>query len=122
MVEDDPALARMYNLKLVDEGFRVRIATDGPGGLAAALHQPPDVLLLDIRLPGFDGYELLARLRQAPQGARVTVIVLSNYGELDVIHHGVAMGVAEHLVKSQTTPSALAAAIRRHLAETVPPR
>jgi len=84
-------------------------------------NRAPAVTLKVLTTAGFDGYELLARLRQAPQGARVTVIVLSNYGELDVIHHGVAMGVAEHLVKSQTTPSALAAAIRRHLTQTVPP-
>ena len=102
--------------------MRVRVATDGPSGLAAALHLSPDVLLLDIRLPGFDGYELPARIRRAPGGgAGITVIVLSNYGELDVIDHGVALGVSEHLVKSQTTPAALTAAIRRHLRETALP-
>jgi len=121
MVEDDAAIAHMYRLKLVDEGFRVRVATDGPSGLAAALRRPPDMLLLDIRLPGFDGFELLTRLRRAPAGAAVPVIVLSSDSEQDVARQGQGLGVALHLVKSETTPSILVSAIRRHLADATPP-
>ena len=42
LVEDDPVLAAMYRIKLVAEGYQVRLAADGPGGLAAALARPPD--------------------------------------------------------------------------------
>lgn len=115
LVEDDRALAHMYQLKLVAEGYRVRIAADGPSGLAAALDQPPDLLLLDLRLPGLGGFEVLARLRETPRGAQIPVIVLSNFGELEVVDHGVALGVAEHLVKSETTPDRLVDVIRRIL-------
>jgi DNA-binding response OmpR family regulator len=53
LVEDDETLANMYRLKLVAEGsYEVRIASDGPSGLVAALQRPPDLLLLDLRLPG----------------------------------------------------------------------
>jgi CheY-like chemotaxis protein len=113
LVEDDLALAEMYRVKLAAEGHRVEIATDGPSGLLAALERPPQLLLLDIRLPGFDGLELLARLRQDhPAGADLPVIVLSNYGEPDVIERGAALGALAHLIKAQTTPASLAEKIR----------
>jgi CheY-like chemotaxis protein len=117
LVEDDLALAEMYRIKLTAEGHRVEIAPDGPSGLRAALERPPQLMLLDIRLPGFDGLELLARLRQDhPRGAGVPVIVLSNYSEADVAERGAALGALAHLVKAQTTPASLAATIQRLLA------
>ena len=119
LVEDDPALAEMYRLGLVAEGYGVRVASDGPSGLQAALGQPPDLLLLDLRLPGLSGFELLARLRETRDGADIPVIVLSNYGELEVVSHGMALGVAEHLIKSETTPDRLVYVIR-HLLTVVP--
>jgi DNA-binding response OmpR family regulator len=117
LVEDDPLLAAMYRIKLLAEGYEVRLAADGPSGLAAALAHMPDLLLLDIRLPGFDGFELLSRLRMMPGGAAVPVLVLSNYGEHGVIERGRELGVLNHLIKSQITPASLVATITGHLAE-----
>jgi CheY-like chemotaxis protein len=111
LVEDDQALAEMYRIKLSAEGHRVEIAADGPSGLRAALGRPR-LLLLDIRLPGFDGLELLARLREEPGGAELPVIVLSNFDEADTIERGAELGALAHLVKSQTTPASLAETIR----------
>lgn len=113
LVEDEEVLAQMYRIKLVAEGFRVRIATDGPSGLAAAKAQLPDVLVLDIRLPVFDGLELLTRLRQDRRGRRVPVIVLSNYCEQETIDRGVELGALAHLIKSQTSPAKLVDALHR---------
>lgn len=115
LVEDDAALAAMYRVKLVAEGYQVRIASDGPSGLTAALERAPDLVLLDIRLPGFDGLELLARLRQSSTGVDVPVIVLSNYGESEVVERGERLGALAHLIKSQTTPAGLCQTIRRVL-------
>jgi two-component system, OmpR family, phosphate regulon response regulator PhoB len=120
LVEDDETLATMYRLKLVAEGYQVRVAGDGPSGLAAAIQRPPDLLLLDLRIPGFGGLDLLAKLRRAPGGAGVAVIVLSNYGELEVIERGQMLGVLDHLIKSQTTPGSLVDSIRHHLPEGPP--
>jgi len=120
LVEDDESLATMYRLKLVAEGYQVRIAGDGPSGLAAAVQRLPDLLLLDLRIPGFGGFDLLDQLRRAPGGAGVPVIVLSNYGELEVIERGQMLGVLDHLIKSQTTPGSLVETIRRHLPDDPP--
>src|SRR5262245_28156924 len=115
LVEDDAAVAEMYRIKLRAEGHHVTIATDGRVGLRLARERPPELLLLDIRLPGCDGLELLARLRQDEAGAKVPVIVLSNYTDGDMIERGKAMGVLAHLVKSQTTPRSLVGTIDRLL-------
>jgi len=111
LVEDEMALAVMYQIKLSAVGHVVRIASDGPTGLREALERQPDVLLLDIGLPGFDGLELLARLREDARGQRVPVIVLSNYGEPEIIARGAELGALGHLIKSQTTPASLAETI-----------
>lgn len=105
-------------LRLRADGHRVRVARDGPCGLRTARARLPDLVLLDVELPGFDGLELLARLRRAPGGARLPVIVLSNCCDPGVADRGRELGVLGHLVKSLTTPAALAATIRR----LVPPR
>jgi CheY-like chemotaxis protein len=116
LVEDDQALATMYAIKLRAEGFRVEVAGDGPGGLRAALERMPALLLLDVRLPGFDGFELLTKLREEPGGAALPVIVLSNYDEPEMIERSAELGAVAHLVKSRTTPASLAEAIRDMLA------
>jgi len=92
LVEDDPALSEMYRLKLVQDGYQVRLASDGESGLEAALRRPPDLLLLDLRLPNLSGFELLERLRRVPGWIDPPVIVLSNYGDLEVIKRGQALG------------------------------
>jgi len=122
LVEDDPALSEMYHLKLVDGGYQVRLANDGQSGLEAALQRPPDLLLLDLRLPNLSGFELLERLRRVPGWTNRPVIVLSNYGEVELIKRGQALGVLEHLIKSQTTPASLIETIRRLLPDGVPPQ
>src|SRR5262245_19695034 len=117
LVEDDAALAQMYRIKLIREGHRVEVAGDGPSGLQAALERPPQLLLLDIRLPGFDGFELLARLRREPAGATLPVIVLSNYGDQEVLDRSHELGALAHLIKAQTQPPLLVAEIQRLLGE-----
>lgn len=96
----------MYQLRLVRGGHRVMLAGDGPSGPQAAIAHPPDLLLLDLRLPGFNGFELLARLRHEPAGAAMPVIVLSSYSDQELIDHGRELRALAHLVKSQTTPVA----------------
>lgn len=79
VIEDSADLAQgiAYNLQL--EGYEVRIAPDGRSGLDAALQWSPDVLLLDLMLPGLDGFEVLRALRT--KGSRIPVIILSARAE-----------------------------------------
>lgn len=108
LVEDDAAQAAMYRIKLAHEGHRVEIAPDGETGLHAALAQPPDLLLVDVRLPGIDGLTLLEQLRRDASCAMLPAIILSNFDNADLTERTASLGVRAQLIKSQTTPGCLA--------------
>jgi len=99
-IEDNPA-----NLKLVEEIVRFRpdlhliSAGDGPGGLALAHERHPDIILMDINLPGMSGYEVLAELRQDPQTAAIPTIALSANAMASDIERGMAAGFFRYLTK-----------------------
>jgi DNA-binding response OmpR family regulator len=79
VVEDDPDLAFGLRTTLEIEGYAAEVAADGPSGLARALAEAPDLVVLDLMLPGMDGYRVLRALREA--GSRVPVLVLTARAE-----------------------------------------
>lgn len=107
LVEDDLALAEMYRIRLEREGYAVRLAVDGPSSLQQAVDAVPDLLLLDLRLPGFDGFHLLQELRHREETQNLPTIILSNFGSDEVLDRGRQLRVLAHFVKSQTPPSRL---------------
>jgi CheY-like chemotaxis protein len=78
VIEDDPLSARLADLVLGSEGYHVIIAQNGLLGLKAARETPPDLVLLDLMLPGLDGFEVLNRMRADPQTADVRVVIVSS--------------------------------------------
>jgi DNA-binding response OmpR family regulator len=115
LVEDDAAIAVMYRLQLVSDGFDVEIARDGASGLHVVQESSPDLILLDVRLPRMSGLDLLQAVRQDPRLAAIPVLILSNFGESDVMDRGLELGARGYLIKSQTTPVELSAKIRELL-------
>ena len=107
LVEDEVALAEMYRIGLERAGYLVRLATDGPSGLEAAIKAPPDLLLVDIRLPGFDGFQLLHKLRERVDTQDLPAVVLSNFGSDEMLDRGRQLRVLAYFVKAQTPPSRL---------------
>jgi signal transduction histidine kinase/CheY-like chemotaxis protein len=79
-------------------GHEVRIAHDGPTGLAAARAFDPDIVLLDIGLPGMDGYEVARRLRREP-AARAVLVAISGYGREEDLRESQRAGFVRHFVK-----------------------
>src|SRR4051812_49742551 len=61
VVEDEPTIAHAVATRLRAEGYRVDVAGDGPSAVDSALREPPDVMVLDVMLPGFDGLEVCRR-------------------------------------------------------------
>ena len=112
LIEDDPAVLEMYSLKLTLDGYQVSTAEDGDQGIAKAVELVPDIILLDIRMPGKDGFEVLEELRQIKATARIPVIIFSNYGEKELVNRGLELGARAYLVKAHTTPSSLSAQLR----------
>jgi len=116
-IEDDPAVAEMYKLKLELDGYLVTVAKDGEEGLKVATDSPPDIIFLDTRLPKMDGFAVLERLRSADRTREVPVIILSNYGERELVDRGLKLGALEYLIKSQTTPANLSRGVEGWLKE-----
>jgi DNA-binding response OmpR family regulator len=77
VVEDDDDVRKLVMIRLERLGFPVRGAATGEAGLESAQAEPPQLLLLDIYLPGIDGWEVLRRLREDEQLARTPVLVIS---------------------------------------------
>jgi DNA-binding response OmpR family regulator len=96
IVEDETALRETLAYTLTREGFEVRAAEDGPKALAAAKEQPPDIILLDIMLPGIDGFEVCRRLRA---GTNAPILMLTaREDEVDRVV-GLEMGADDYITK-----------------------
>ncbi len=96
VVEDERAIAEAVAARLRAEGFAVELAADGPGAVAAARRIRPDLVVLDIMLPGFDGLEVCRRI----QGERpVPVIMLTARDEETDLLVGLAVGADDYLTK-----------------------
>jgi DNA-binding response OmpR family regulator len=116
-VEDDPTVAQMYRLKLELDGYQVIMAKDGEEGLRLANEVDPDIVFLDIRLPKVDGFAVLEGLRAYDRTKNVPVVILSNYGEQELVERGLKLGALEYLIKSQTTPANLSRGVENWLRE-----
>ncbi|MFA6098909.1 MAG: response regulator [Patescibacteria group bacterium] len=119
VVEDDQFLRDLLITKLQRENFGVTSAIDGPGGLEKITETRPEVVLLDIILPGLDGFEILKRVRINPNMsiARTPVILLSNLGQEADIEKGRALGADDYLIKSNFTIDEIIEKIRKVLAQ-----
>jgi CheY-like chemotaxis protein len=110
LVDDDDALAEMYALQLTASGFHVTTARSGVEALQLVVDVTPDLIYLDLGLPGMTGLEVLERLRTAPSTADVPVVILTNFSEPEMIERGRALGAQDFLIKVDTPPALLAAA------------
>jgi DNA-binding response OmpR family regulator len=96
VVDDEPKIRDIARRYLEADGFTVTERADGPGALAAARDQRPDLIVLDVMLPGLDGVEVLRRLRQSSQ---VPVILLTARDEEVDKLIGLAVGADDYMTK-----------------------
>jgi PAS domain S-box-containing protein len=99
VVEDDPDVAASTALFLELQGHMVRTARDGEAALELAAELRPHLVLLDIGLPGLDGYQVAQRLRALPHGAEPWLVALTGYGDEEARSDSAAAGFDEHLTK-----------------------
>ena len=104
IIEDDRFLRELMSKKLVGEGYQISEATDGEEGIRSVKSEKPDLVLLDLILPGIDGFEVLTRIKQDPEIAQIPVIVLSNLGQKEDIERGIKLGAVDYLIKAHFTP------------------
>jgi CheY-like chemotaxis protein len=96
VIEDDPSAVRLLREYLETAGYRVRVASTGEIGIDAALSQRPAAIVLDVLLPGIDGWEVLRRLKADERVQEVPVVIVTVVEERDV---GLALGAVDYLVK-----------------------
>lgn len=99
IVEDNPDAAESMQALLEIAGHEVRVAHDGLTALNDAVRFRPALMLIDIGLPGQDGYQLAAQLRQHPATQQAYLVALSGYGQPEDLRQSAAAGFDEHLVK-----------------------
>jgi len=99
VVEDSKDGAESLSRLLRLSGYDVRVALDGSTALREASESPPDVVLLDIGLPGMDGWEVARRLREQLQPKRPVFVALTAYGGQDDFRRSAEEGLDLHLVK-----------------------
>jgi DNA-binding response OmpR family regulator len=97
IIEDEPQLARHVTRALERHGHCPSVQSDGGEGLRAALSEPPDLVVLDLNLPGLDGFSVLTRLRQAKCPARV--LILTARGDVEHRVKGLKAGADDYLGK-----------------------
>ncbi|BBA34873.1 PAS domain-containing protein [Methylocaldum marinum] len=99
VVDDNTDAVESLALLLELEGHDVRTALDGPAALELASDFRPEAVLLDIGLPGMDGYEVARRLRDRPETREALIIAITGYGQLEDRALTKAAGFNHHLVK-----------------------
>jgi len=99
VVEDNVDAAEGLMMLLEVFGHRARVACDGPSALEAARAEVPDLMLVDIGLPGIDGYEVARRARQVPELRDVPLVALTGYGQDEDRRRALEAGFDHHLTK-----------------------
>lgn len=99
IVEDKPSFRLIYRDFLENEGFQVVLAPDGEKGWEACSGKKPDLVLLDLRLPGIDGFEVLRRIRSHAATRAIPVLIFSVIGDEAEIGKAKALGADGHVLK-----------------------
>lgn len=111
-VEDDKFLSDIISRKLSQEKCTLIHATDGEEVVGVAEKELPDIILLDILLPGIDGFEILSRLKANDKTKKIPVILLSNLGQQADIEKGKTLGSERFLIKATVTLDEIVAEVK----------
>jgi two-component system, cell cycle response regulator len=114
LVEDDRVTATLIHHRLIRDGHEVVDFLDGAEAFEWAATNDFDLAILDVKVPGMDGFELLAKLRAVPRLADVPVIMLTGMGSESDVIRGLDLGADDYMLKP-FSPSELLARVRRHL-------
>ena len=99
VVEDDMDIRELVEMRLVSAGYDVLAEADGDAGLATALQELPDLVVLDWMMPGLTGIQVCRAMREDPRTARTPVLLLTARAQEDDVVRGLAAGADDYLVK-----------------------
>jgi CheY-like chemotaxis protein len=112
VADDDPIILRLLEVNLGLEGFTVDTAGRGEDAIRQAQEVHPDVIILDVMMPGMSGYEVAEQLRQDPATSGIPVVFLSARAQEEDRKRGEALGVAAYVTKP-FDPAELVDVVRR---------
>lgn len=115
IVEDEKSLRELLAFKLQTEGFEVSSAIEGNEALQKIEKDQPQLVLLDLILPGLDGFEVLKKIRENPVTAKIPVVIISNLGQKEEIDRGLLLGANDYMVKTNFTPKHIVDLVKRYL-------
>lgn len=115
VVEDDPFYSKVYRTKLEKENISAVVVSNGNDALAQAKKEKPGLMLLDLILPGKDGFGILADFKADPDLRDIKVIILSNLSQEEDVKRIMALGAAEYLVKSNVSIQDVVSKVKTHL-------
>lgn len=115
IVEDDKFLRGLIVQKLSQEDYDTVEAVDGEQGIKKIKSEKPDLILLDLILPGVDGFEVLSKIKEDPGLSNIPVIILSNLGQRDDVEKGLKLGAVDYLIKAHFTPGEIIEKIKTAL-------
>ena len=115
VVDDMPAVREPIAASLRMAGYRTDLAADGRQALEVMRAQRPDLVLLDVAMPGMDGLAVLEAMRAFPETASVPVVLLTGESDKETVLAAAKWGVKDYLLKSSFSLPQLLARIRRHL-------
>jgi len=104
IIEDDKFLRELIVQKLLKEDYEISEAVDGEEGFKKIKEEKPDLVLLDLILPGIDGFEVLSKVKEEPNLTKIPIIILSNLGQKEDIEKGMKLGAIDYLIKAHFTP------------------
>nr|WP_067292591.1 response regulator [Marinobacterium profundum] len=103
VVDDEPNIVLSLEFLMQQAGFEVITANDGEAALQRVAEQRPDLILLDISLPGLSGFEVLEQLRAQPEHAQLPIIMLTAHGREVEREKGLALGADDYVTKPFST-------------------
>jgi len=103
IIEDDKSLVRIIEEAMDREKFEVILALEAEEGLKKAIAEKPEIIVLDVLLPGQSGFACLKKLKSRQETKGIPVIILSNLGQDEEVRNGLKLGAVDYLVKADLT-------------------
>lgn len=115
VVEDDAFLVKAYQVKLEKEGYEVWIATDGNEAISYLSKSRPNIVLLDLMLPGASGFDILTQIRKTEGWKNVPVIILTNLGQPQDMQQGKELGAVDYMIKANTKINDIVSKVKEYI-------
>jgi DNA-binding response OmpR family regulator len=118
VIEDDPAIRKAVAEGLRQDNFEVETGGDAEQGMEILGRFEPNLILLDLILPGKNGFEFLKEIKASAKLSKIPVIILSNLGDQEEVQQALKLGAEDFLIKADYNLSEVVEIIKKHLSKS----